>query len=204
MSFSVRKSAEYLYWLFCEQTPPLDPKVLEDVFLNIYKPILRKFSDTSEVVKEKIMKVTIKYIQSTSELLTILPYLFPSLMERIPSDFSFDAETKSFIRNKEKFEEMKRGRAIKKDELERIRLIELSEEIRYLLLDIVNNVYRRIVELSCIPLLAPYLYNTILLVQAGTVDPYPNVRILSFHIIDFMLQNIPNVFYIVLIFIWSI
>lgn len=189
-----RKSAEYLCWLFCEQNPPLQPKILEDVFLNIYKPILRKFSDTSEVVKEKVMKITIKYIQTTSELLTILPYLYPSLMERIPSDFSFDPETKSFIRNKEKFEEMKRGRAIKKDELEQIRLIELSEEIRYLILDIINNLYHRIVELSCIPLLSPYLYNTILLVQAGTVDPFPNVRILSFHIISFILQNIPNVY----------
>lgn len=191
-----RKAVNYIYSLFFEYNPPIDNSILEEIYNSIFKNILRKFGDKIEVVKEKTMKITIKYLEITNDLLTILPYLFPVLMERIPSDFSFDPETKSFIRNKEKFEEMKRGRAIKKEELERIRLIEPSEEIRYVLLQIIDTLYHRSNELSCLPLLNPYTYDTILLLQAGTVDPFPNARIISFKIISYILSVLPNVFFI--------
>lgn len=80
------------------------------------KPIFKRFGDKYDFIRERAMRISLIFIDSSADIVTYLPYFFPAFMERIPAE-TYDPDTDLFIKNLELYEAYKRGRAIAKTDL---------------------------------------------------------------------------------------
>ena len=154
-----------------------------EVFRESCKPIFRRFSDVSEKCRESSLKITQSFFELSSDLVPILAYFFPMLMQRLPSGLAYDEEMKVFITNMEMHESYRRGKAV--DRQDKIggavgelvhHVIEESEEIRYLLCKVLGTLIRRTMFLNASSILHPYFHEIIMYLQMQVRDPFPELK----------------------------
>ena len=86
---------------------------LRKVYPHVMKPLLKRFADPVEKCRELALKMTASFMTVIANYGEVLPYVFPSLMDRASQCFGFDMEQKCFVRDIEEHEAARRGVAQK-------------------------------------------------------------------------------------------
>ncbi|GLE04789.1 hypothetical protein PINS_up013768 [Pythium insidiosum] len=134
-----RRAALALERHFLLARDPADDAFEPTVFSDIAKPLFKRFNDPVEKVREVCVRVTTRFVARQEDLLIVLPYLMPAITRRIQSQWSYDEENQVFTRDQFLHDAFKRGRiAVDADQVTRLKPTEPSEEIRLLLLQLVD------------------------------------------------------------------
>ncbi len=165
----------------------LEAKLTEEVssqlFHDLCKPIFKCFSDTHEKCRELSYKITIDFLDHSCDIVPVLAYFFPAVMQRIPKDIFFDQELQIFVHDLETHDAYKRGKAVdRQDKLDvveapLITVVEPAEEIRLLTCQTLVRLINRAIELGAASILHPYFEDIIMFLQTHLRDPFPEVKI---------------------------
>ena len=124
-----------------------------------------------------------------------LPYLYPVITERSSTAFGYDEEAKEFVRDPEKHEQKRRGKALKTEIQEgmvyRFTVVEPSEEVRLETMKLLKHIVVKILDSAHPTQLGPYFTDTILLVAVGICDPYPEMKLESFDLVCELASKVP-------------
>mmetsp|Transcript_11682 Transcript_11682/g.21301 ORF Transcript_11682/g.21301 Transcript_11682/m.21301 type:complete len:801 (-) Transcript_11682:26-2428(-) len=165
--------------LFGNGSSSLDVDVLESVFGELQKPLLRRLSDPSEKCRELSITLLIKFLGVCQDLGRVLPYLFPALMERNSQTFIFNYEANEMIRDDGAFEAKQRGKSVplpNAGTTYQHQVSEPSEEIRLLLCQMLGTLVDSLLSRDLHSMLGPYFHDTIMFFHACAVDPFPTLR----------------------------
>ncbi|CEG42856.1 HEAT, type 2 [Plasmopara halstedii] len=155
-----------------------------NAFAEMAKPLFKRFNDPMEKVRDVCIRITTKFIVKEEDLLHYLPYLMSAITNRINSRYGYDEENQVFSRNQYMHEAFKRGRVyVAKDQVTRIKPNEPSEEIRLLLLSLVDAVLRNAFQNRASSILHAYIFDVILVLISGVQDDYHEVNITSCRIL---------------------
>jgi len=185
---SVRKVAmESIHNLVCVELKDRLPDATMTLLLDeLSKPILRRFADNgADKIRELAIDIMTYLIARCRNLLGLLPYLYPVLMDRLGNQHGFDSETNIFVHDVEGHEAWKRGAAVARqdqaangtDGVAIVRVIEPSEEIRLRLLKLVSGLVEEVVKRGTTNIIHPYFHDSILFIQAHLRDPFPEVKL---------------------------
>ncbi|KAJ0404687.1 hypothetical protein ATCC90586_001237 [Pythium insidiosum] len=154
----------------------LDPAL----FAEMAKPLFKRFNDSVEKVREVCVRVTTKFVARQEDLLSILPYLMPAITRRIQSQWSYDEENQVFTRDQFVHDAFKRGRiAVDADQVRRVKPSEPSEEIRLLLLQLIDALLTNAFERRASSILHAYVFDMLLLLVAAVHDDFHEIKIAS-------------------------
>ena len=96
--------------LFIEHT--MTTADYNEIFRESCKLIFKRYSDVSEKCRELSLKITQSFFERSSDLVPVLAYFFPMLMQRLPSGLAYDEDMKVFVTNMEMHEAYRRGKAV--------------------------------------------------------------------------------------------
>ena len=154
-----------------------------EVFRESCKLIFKRFSDPSEKCRELSLKITQKFFESAADLVPVLAYFFPMLMQRLPGGLAYDEDMKVFVTNMEVHEAYRRGKAVDRQDKTGgaagvlvHNVIEESEEIRNLSCKVLGTLLRRAVEIGASSVLHPYFHEIIMYLQMQLRDPFPDLK----------------------------
>ncbi|GMF21557.1 unnamed protein product [Phytophthora fragariaefolia] len=151
-----------------------------EVFAEMAKPLFKRFNDPVEKVREICIRITTMCIAEEEDLLRYLPYLMPAITNRINSQYGYDEENQVFSRDQFLHDAFKRGRVYVADnQVARIKPDEPSEEIRLLLLGLVNAVLQNAFERRASSILHAYIFDILLLLVSGVHDDFHEINIAS-------------------------
>ena len=135
------------------------------VFREIAKPIFKRFADPIEKCRELALKLTQSFFDNSSDLVLVLGYFIPALMQRIPSGITFDEDMKVFVFDKETHEAYRRGKAVdrqdKGESLQTYTVIEASEELRLIGCVVLATLIRKLCRQNAASVLHPYFFEII-------------------------------------------
>jgi hypothetical protein len=171
----------------------------DDVCIEIYedmmKPLLKRFADKSEYCRLGAIKLVHFFLSLTFDMAPTLPYLFPVITERSSLSFGYDEEAKEFVRDPEKHEQKRRGKAMKTELQEgmvyKYTVVEPSEEVRLETMKLLKSIVVKILNSAHPTQLGPYFTDTILLVAVGICDPYPELKLESYDLVCELAMKVP-------------
>ena len=150
-----------------------------EVFRESCKSIFKRFNDPSEKCRELALKITLAFFERASDLVSVLGYFFPVLMQRLPGGLAYDEDMKVFVTDIESHEAYRRGKAV--DRQDRIggaangtiglRVVEPSEEIRHLACRVLCTLLRRALQLGTSSILHPYFHEAVMFLQVIPLGP---------------------------------
>ncbi|KAL3672313.1 hypothetical protein V7S43_003003 [Phytophthora oleae] len=195
---SVRKKAanaletQYLRDDAMEQTASKPTAI--DVFAEMAKPLFKRFNDPVEKVREVCIRITAKYIAEEEDLLHYLPYLIPAITNRINSQYGYDEENHVFSRDQFLHDAFKRGRVyVAENQVARVKPDEPSEEIRLLLLGLLDAVLENAFQRRASSILHAYIFDILLVLISGVHDDFHGVNIASCRILAAMSNHMVSV-----------
>ncbi|ETM99364.1 hypothetical protein PPTG_18836 [Phytophthora nicotianae INRA-310] len=155
-----------------------------DAFVEMAKPLFKRFNDPVEKVREVCIRLTTKCIAEEEDLLRYLPYLMPAITKRINSQYGYDEENQVFSRDQFLHDAFKRGRVyVAENQVTHIKPDEPSEEIRLLLLGLVDAVLQNAFERRASSILHAYIFDVLLVLISGVRDDFHEVNIASCRIL---------------------
>lgn len=162
-----------------------------ELFRDICKPIFKRFNDPTEKCRELSQKITKCFFERCSDLVPILGYYFPSLMQRLPGDLGYDESMKIFVYDLDAHDAYKRGKAVDRQDkggtVDGVRthiVVEPSEEIRLLSCTALNALIERVVSIDATPVLHPYFQEMIMFLQFQLRDPFPDLKLAACTALD--------------------
>ena len=167
-----------------------------EVFRESCKSIFKRYSDVSEKCRELSLKVTQSFFELSSDLVPILAYFFPMLMQRLPNGLAYDEDMKVFITNIEMHEAYRRGKAV--DRQDKIggstgelihHVVEESEEIRYLLCKLLGCLLKRTIFSKSSSILHPYFHEIVMYLQMQIRDPFPELKAEACNIVEILART---------------
>eukprot|EP00644_Phytophthora_capsici_P010886 jgi/Phyca11/104048/e_gw1.9.355.1 len=162
-----------------EQTPPAT-----DEFTEMAKLLFKRFNDPVEKVREICIRITTKCIAEEEDLLRYLPYLIPAITNRINSQYGYDEENQVFSRDQFLHDAFKRGRVyVAENQVARVKPDEPSEEIRLLLLELLDAVLGNAFQRRASSILHAYIFDILLVLISGVHDDFHEVNITSCRIL---------------------
>jgi hypothetical protein len=193
---STRKNAfiELHHLLFFEKK--LSEEDYSLVFQDFSKIIFKRYADASEKCREMSQKLTKSFFSSSCDLVPVLGYYFPALMQRLPPGTAYDDGLKIFINDEETHEAYKRGKAVDRQDKTGIlgdpvavKIIESSEEIRFLACDALSCLLQRSIELNNCSILHPYFEDIIFFLQVQLRDPLPDLKVLACNALELLAKT---------------
>ena len=185
-----RKALTQMNSVLFEKKNSLEATEFSSIFRDICKPLFKRMSDPVEKCRELSLRIVSKLFTKASDLMPVLGYYFPCLMQRLPAGIGYDEELKVFVSDIESHEAFKRGRAIDRQDkggskgLSTHIVIEPSEEIRYLLCDTLTSLISKLVALDATSILQPYFHDIVIFTQVQLKDPYPELKILACQVLE--------------------
>ncbi|KAG3015452.1 hypothetical protein PC128_g11819 [Phytophthora cactorum] len=153
-------------------------------FAEMAKPLFKRFNDPVEKVREVCIRLTTKCIAEEEDLLRYLPYLMPAITNRINSQYGYDEENQVFSRDQFLHDAFKRGRVyVAENQVTRLKPDEPSEEVRLLLLGLVDAVLQNAFEHRASSILHAYIFDVLLVLISGIHDDFHEVNIASCRIL---------------------
>ncbi|GMF40384.1 unnamed protein product [Phytophthora lilii] len=189
---SVRKKAalalelQFLNDSAQDQTAPeaSDTVTATQAFAEMAKPLFKRFNDPVEKVREVCIRISTKCIAEEEDLLRYLPYLMPAITNRMNSHYGYDEENQVFSRDQFLHDAFKRGRVyVAENQVARIKPDEPSEEIRLLLLELVDAVFQNAFKRRASSILHAYIFDILLLLISGVHDDFHEINIASCRIL---------------------
>jgi len=160
------------------------------VFRELAKPIFKRFADPVEKCREGAFKLTQAFFECSSDLVLVLGYFIPALMQRVPSGVTFDEEMKVFVFDKESHEAYRRGKAVERqdkvDALQPITVVEASEELRLLSCVVLATLIRKLCGQGAASVLHPYFFEVVIFLQTQLRDPFPDTKAVACGVLEFM------------------
>jgi hypothetical protein len=193
---STRKNAfiELHHLLFVEKK--LSEEDYSLVFQDFSKIIFKRYSDSSEKCREMSQKLTKSFFSSSCDIVPVLGYYFPALMQRLPPGIAYDDGLKIFINDEEAHEAYKRGKAVDRQDKTgvlgdpvAVKIIESSEEIRFLTCDALSCLLQRSIELNNCSILHPYFEDIIFFLQVQLRDPLPDLKLLACNALELLAKT---------------
>ncbi|OQR98880.1 hypothetical protein THRCLA_06647 [Thraustotheca clavata] len=168
---------------------------LPKVFPTFAKPLFKRFNDPVEKVRTLSLRVTTQFIQYHDNLLAILPYLMPAVVNRVGSSWTFDEKLHNFISNEELRSAHERGRIFlaEKDANVYKKPREPSEEVRLLLYKLLHTLLENLFSRNAASLLNAYIYDIICILVYGVHDPFPDAKIQSCQTLVLLGHNMVSV-----------
>ncbi|KAG7382050.1 HEAT repeat-containing protein 2 [Phytophthora pseudosyringae] len=161
-----------------------DKATATDAFAEMAKPLFKRFNDPVEKVREICIRITTKCIAKEEDLLRYLPYLMPAITNRINSQYGYDEENQVFSRDQFLHDAFNRGRVyVAENQVARIKPDEPSEEIRLLLLGLVDAVLQNAFERRASSILHAYVFDILMVLISGVHDDFHDINIASCHIL---------------------
>lgn len=163
----------------------LSEREYSGVFHDICRPLFKRFADSTEKCRELAQRITKLFFQRSLDIVPVLAYYFPALMQRIPSGLAYDEELKVFVTDLEAHNAYKRGKAIERQDKsgvvsgQAISVIESAEEVRFLTCDALYALIERVRTLGSFPILHPYFEEIIIFLQLQLRDTYPELKMLA-------------------------
>eukprot|EP01041_Mallomonas_annulata_P011277 gene11277-23590_t len=177
----------------------MNPNDYSEVFRDICKTIFKRYSDSIEKCRELALTITQNFFKVISDMVPILPYFMPAIMQRLPPGLGYDEEMKVFIHDIEAHEEYRRGKAVDRQDKDGItsiqihKIIETSEEIRLLLCQTLAILVKRIDSLGASTVLHPYFQEIVIYSQAQLRDPFPELKVEACILIQHLAEQEPYV-----------
>lgn len=179
-----KKSLQKIYnTLFTENTMTEDD--YDNAFSDISKAIFKRFVDPVEKCRELAQNICLSFFTRCQNLVSILGYYFPAIMQRIPNGIGYDDDMKIFVSEMETHDAYKRGRAVDRQDkggnsgILTHQVIEMSEEIRLLSCKSLYSLIQRVIHLKSSAILHPYFQEIVIFLQTQLRDPYPELKILA-------------------------
>lgn len=196
-----KKAAIRLQRILCDQQQCLDHDARLELFATFSKPLFKRFNDSVEKVREVCIGLSILFIKNTNhDLMQILPYLIPAVINRTFADWQYDESQQVFVKDMEDHESFKRGRVVdnqgsfvnpyRQQQQTRHVVGEPSEEIRLSLCELIETLLENVFERKAASLLHPYFYGIVLFLVAGVNDPCPDITIKSCHVLEQLSQEL--------------
>jgi hypothetical protein len=165
-----------------------------ETFAEMAKPLFKRFNDPVEKVREICIRISTRCIATEEDLLRYLPYLMPAITNRINSQYGYDEENQVFSRDQFLHDAFKRGRVyVPENQVARIKPDEPSEEIRLLLLGLVEAVLRNAFERRASSILHAYIFDMMLLLISGVHDDFHEINIASCRILGAISNHMVSV-----------
>lgn len=182
---SVRKKAAIaLESEFLRDEPQQSQISAGEAFADMAKPLFKRYNDPVEKVREVCIRITTKCIAEEEDLLRYLPYLMPAVTSRINSQYGYDEENQVFSRDQFLHDAFKRGRVyVAENQVTRIKPDEPSEEVRLLLLGLVDAVLENAFKRRASSILHAYIFDILLLLISGVHDDFHEINIASCRIL---------------------
>lgn len=179
-----KKSLQKLFnALFIENTMTEDD--YDNSCIDISKLVLKRFIDPVEKCRELAHIICQNFFDRCQNLVHILGYYFPALMQRVPSGIGYDDDMKVFVVDMDAHDAYKRGRAIDRQDkggsagILTHHVIEVSEEIRLQSCKALYSLIKRVIHLKSSPILHPYFQEMVIYLQTQLRDPYPDLKIIA-------------------------
>ena len=169
--------------------------VCSELYDEMMKPLLKRFADQSEFCRLGGIWLVNFFLSLTLDMGPTLPYLYPVVTERSSLQFGYDEEGKEFVRDPEKQEAKKRGKAFKTEQQEgcvyKHTVVEPSEEVRLESMKLLRMVVGKILDSTAPTQLGPYFTDTILLCAVGVCDPFPDLKLVSYSLVRDLAHKLP-------------
>ncbi|KAL3672343.1 hypothetical protein V7S43_003032 [Phytophthora oleae] len=157
-----------------------DKPTITAAFAETAKPLFKRFNDPVGNVREICIRITIKFIAEEEDLIHYLPYLIPAITRRVNSQYGYDEENQVFSRDQFLHDAFKRGRVyVAENQVARVKPDELSEEIRLLLLGLLDAVLENAFQRRASSILHAYIFDILLVLISGVHDDFHEVNIAS-------------------------
>lgn len=161
-----------------------------EIFREVAKPVFKRFADAVEKCREVAFRITQAFFEHSADLVLVLGYFIPALMQRIPDGMAYDEDMKVFVFDKETHEAYRRGKAVdrqdKGEALKSYAVVETSEEIRLWGCNVLGTLIRKLSSQGAASVLHPYFYDIVIFLQAQLRDPYAETKIAACAILDFL------------------
>jgi hypothetical protein len=172
----------------------LSPPEYSVLFRDNCKRIFKLLSDPDEKCREMSTLIALKFSSKATDFVSVLGYLMPCVMERLPQGLAYDEEMKVFVTDMDTHEAYRRGRAVDRQDRTGTLgasthiIVESSEEIRCVLAKLVFTLIKRSFELGAAMILTPYFHEIILCLQYHLADPYPELKVVACNALQFLCQ----------------
>lgn len=152
------------------------------------RSFFKLFADEVELTREMAAKICLHIFSNSSDFVPVLGYLFPALMQRLPSGLLYDEEMKVFVSDISLHEAYRRGRAVDRQDKANAgsggchgevvvhKVVETSEEVRLLLCKLVHLLVQRTSDLKSSSIMLPYFHDIVMFTQFNLSDPFPDLR----------------------------
>jgi hypothetical protein len=195
---STRKRALiHLHLALTEKYQLATDRDYNSVFHDLSKPLFKRFADPVEKCRELSHQITQFFFGKCQDLVPVLGYYFPALMQRQPTDIGYDEELKIFVLDKESHLAFKRGKAVERQDkigspdVCHVTHVESSEEIRYASIQALVELIKRAKDLDCMPILHPYFEDIMIILQLSVHDANPETKVLTCEALELM-ARIPD------------
>lgn len=169
----------------------------ELLFAHLLKPLVRRFTDPSEVCREQAVLLLIKFLAHVEDFTRALPYVFPALMERVPPVYFLDEKQGIFVEDRSEYEARIRGRVTDQyresnaARYESTTVVEPAEEVRLRLAQTLWILHYRALLQDSQAQVYPYIHDSAILLQAAAVDPFADIKVLACDVIRLLSQSVP-------------
>lgn len=178
------------HFLARDQAAPVDP----DVFAELAKPLFRRFNDRVEKVREMAVRLATRGLAHEQDLLRYLPYLMPALSSRLDRGYALDEANQVFSRDTFLHDAFKRGRVfVDARDVQRQRPDEPSEELRLLMLELVDAVLQNAFNRNAASILHAYIFDVVLLLVASAHDDFHEVNVAACRLLAKLSNNMVSV-----------
>lgn len=165
----------------------LTEREYSELFHDVCRPVFKRFADPVEKCRDLAQRLTKAFFERAVDIVPVLAYYFPALMQRIPPSLGYDDEMKVFVLDPEAHNAYKRGKAVERQDKagavsgQSTIVVEPSEEIRFLACDALLALLLRVHTLGAYPILHPYFEEIIIYLQLQLRDPYPDLKSAACH-----------------------
>mmetsp|Transcript_32943 Transcript_32943/g.33555 ORF Transcript_32943/g.33555 Transcript_32943/m.33555 type:complete len:1209 (+) Transcript_32943:51-3677(+) len=170
-----------------------------EVFRDICKVLFKRYADSVEKCRELSLGISKKFFEKCSDMLPILPYFIPSIMQRLQPGLGYDEEMKVFIHDMESHDAYRRGKAVERQDkdgatsVQSHRVVDTSEEIRLLTFRTLSTLVHKLTDSGASGLLHPYFQEVIIYTQAQLRDPYPELKLEACALLQHLAEQEPYV-----------
>jgi hypothetical protein len=164
------------------------------LFRDNCKSLFKLFSDPVEKCREMSALITLGFAEASTDFVSVLGYLMPCIMQRLPQSLAYDEEMKVFVTDLEAHEAYRRGRAVdRQDKTGTVgaashTVIETAEEIRFIMAKIMFALLQRSISMGAAMILSPYFHEIILFFQYHLSDPFPDLKMLACNALELLAQ----------------
>jgi hypothetical protein len=168
-------------------------KINEDI-QEMAKTLFKRFNDPIEKVREVCIRLSTIFMAQQEDLMMVVPYMMPAVINQIDASWEYDEENQVFTRDQYLHDAFKRGRVYVSDkEVSRMKPNEPSEEIRLLMVKLIDAMLSNAFKRKAGSLLHAYIYDVILILVNGTADNFHEINIKSCEVLCKISDNMVSV-----------